>query len=103
MIRLLPLLLLPLAACNAVATDVTREAARAVVDGQMASRFPGVPVKPLTDCVIDNAQASELLVLAGSAATGNAAPAQDAVGTILRRPNTRSCLLRSVPTLLAAR
>ncbi|MBM2575770.1 hypothetical protein JQC91_05575 [Jannaschia sp. Os4] len=104
MTRVIPLLALALAACNGVgsgvATDLGREAARTVVDAQMASRFPGVPTKPLTDCVIDNAEASELLTLAGSAATGNAAPAQDAVGTILARPGTQSCLLRAAPTLL---
>ncbi|MEM7491331.1 MAG: hypothetical protein AAF390_19630, partial [Pseudomonadota bacterium] len=44
-----------LAACNTpIATQVTRDAARSAINPVVARQFPGVPLEPATNCIIDN-------------------------------------------------
>ncbi|UWQ18011.1 hypothetical protein [Jannaschia sp. M317] len=95
----LPLLL---AACNSgIGTDLTREAARATVRPVLADRFPGVPLEPATDCIIDNATGEEIITLAGAAATRNDQTAARVVGDIARRPATIQCIAtQGLPVLL---
>lgn len=94
-----------LAACAPVQDQIARETARATVRPILAERFPGVPLEPATDCVIDNARAGEIITLAGSAASGRATPeAVTTVSNILTRPDTISCLIREgIPLLTGVR
>jgi len=82
-----------LAACTAQTQDqVARASAKTVVNSILASRFPGVPTAPVTDCVIDNATAGEILTLGSAALTGVTASTQSTVTTILQRRGTINCI-----------
>ncbi|GIT91280.1 hypothetical protein JANAI62_17360 [Jannaschia pagri] len=84
--------LLVLAACNTpLGTEVTRAAAKATVNPIVASRFPGLPVQPATDCVIDNATGDELVTLASAAATRDDPTATRIVVDVAGRPETIRC------------
>lgn len=103
MIRSAFLLTLPLlAACvSPLADTFARDAAKSAVNPIIATRFPGVPLEPATNCVIDNASASEIVTLATSAGSG----ANDAVARlaldIASRPATIQCLATDgLPVLL---
>lgn len=87
-----------------VVTQATRAAARATVTQVATERFPGVPVTPISDCVIDNATVTEILTLARFAAGSAPAPrAVDTVTAVVTRPDTVTCLTeRGLPRLLAA-
>ncbi len=92
--RAIILILLPLAACvpaQDAADQIARQQARTFVDGEVARRFPGVDATPITDCVIDNASAQEILTIAGGVALGNTAGAGQTVTTILQRPQVLQC------------
>ena len=85
----------------AVGEEVARDQARDVVDPIVAEKFPGVPVKPVTDCVIDNATFQEILTLAAAAGTGNNIKAVEVVGDIVTRPETIKCIaVKGLPALL---
>lgn len=98
-VLLFPLLL---AGCADLQNEVARDAAKSVVRPVLAERFPGVPLEPATDCVIDNATAGEIVSLAADAATGR--PDEGTVETtfaILSRPETITCLAtEGLPVLL---
>ncbi len=100
--RILLLALLPLAACAEVQDEIAREAAKSAVRPVLQENFPGVPLEPATDCIIDNATAGEILSLAGDAAQG--APDAGTVETVLAigtRPETITCLAtQGLPVLL---
>lgn len=86
--------LLPLTACVSVqnvADQLAREQARQFVNAEVAQRFPGVNVTPISNCVINNASAQEILTIAGGTAFGDTATASTTVGTILQRPETLQC------------
>lgn len=84
-----------------VGEEVARDKARDVVDPIVAKQFPGVPVKPITDCVIDNASLQEILTLSAAAGTGNNAKAAEVVVDIVRRPDTVKCIaVKGLPSLL---
>ena len=93
---------LALAGCVEAQNEIAREAARSAVRPVLADRFPGVPLEPATDCVIDNATAGEIISLAADAATGR--PDEGTVETtlsILTRPETITCLAtEGLPVLL---
>lgn len=95
-------LLLPLAACAELQDEVAREAARSAVRPVLQDNFPGVPLEPATDCIIDNATAGEILSLAADAAQG--APDAGTIETVLTigtRPETITCLAtEGLPILL---
>jgi hypothetical protein len=96
------LLLVPLAACVEAQNQIARDAARSAVRPVLAERFPGVPLEPATDCVIDNATGGEIISLASDAARGR--PDEGTVQTVLTiatRPETITCLAtEGLPVLL---
>lgn len=102
MMRWALLLILPLGACVEMQDNLAREAARSAVRPVLAQRFPGVPLEPATDCVINNATGGEILSLAADAATGR--PDEGTVETVLTiatRPETIRCLAtEGLPVLL---
>lgn len=82
--------------------EVARDAARTAVRPVLARDFPGVPLEPATDCVIDNASANEILVLAADAVTGPTASTVEVVSDIVARPATIECLAREgLPAVLS--
>ncbi|WP_112321019.1 hypothetical protein [Oceanibium sediminis] len=85
-----------LSACTPETQDrATRQAAKGVVNTVIASRFPGLPAQPVTDCVIDNATTSEILTLASASLTGVTETTQATTLAILQRPGTVRCLATS--------
>lgn len=91
-----------LTACSAeMQDDLTRSAAKSAVRPVLEDRFPGIPLEPATDCVIDNASSNELLALAADAVTGPTASTVEIVTDIAARPATLQCLAtEGLPTLL---
>ncbi|MBT8424052.1 MAG: hypothetical protein HKN98_09700 [Silicimonas sp.] len=102
-IKWLALTLGVVAACTpAMQDEVARDAARTAVRPVLARNFPGVPLEPATDCVINNATANEILVLAADAVTGPTASTVEVVGNIAARPGTIECLAREgLPAVLS--
>lgn len=85
--------MIALTACSPQTRDqVTRDAARTVIRPVVANQFPGVPLDPAIDCIIDNATSGELLALAADSVTGATAATTHTVATIATRPATLSCL-----------
>ncbi|MEL6167319.1 MAG: hypothetical protein AAFR35_01420 [Pseudomonadota bacterium] len=72
-----------------VARDQAKDAVRPVLE----DNFPGVPVEPATDCVIDNARANEILELATASVTGVDTETAELVIDIATRPDTIDCLI----------
>ena len=100
--HLLPIAAIVLAACTPQQQDeITRDAARTAVRPVLEQRFPGVPLEPATDCIIDNASSQELLSLAADAVTGPTANTVEIVSIILSRQGTIQCLAtEGLPVLL---
>lgn len=94
--------LMALSACNAgPGTELGRAAARTAVDGVVAQRFPGVPLKPTTDCIIDNATGDEILALAAAAASRDQSAAARTVLGIAQRPEAVQCIAaQGLPAIL---
>ncbi|MDB2407126.1 hypothetical protein N9W17_01160 [Jannaschia sp.] len=81
-----------LSACNSqIGTDLTRATAKSVVNPIVAQRFPGLPLEPATDCVVDNASGEEIITLAASAATRADDTAVRIVTDVAQRPGTIRC------------
>jgi len=91
-----------LAACTPeMQDDLARDAARNAVRPVLEQNFPGIPLEPASDCVIDNATSGELLSLAADAVTGPTANTAEIVSDILSRPATLQCLAtEGLPVLL---
>lgn len=91
-----------LVACTAAQQDeLTRDAARTAIRPVLAQKFPGIPLEPASDCIIDNATSGELLSLASDAITGPTANTVEIVSDIVSRPKTLTCLAESgIPSLL---
>ena len=88
----LALCALILAACSPMRQEeLTRNAARTAIRPVLEQRFPGVPLTPVSDCIIDNASQSELLSLAADAVTGATASTTQIVSNIASRPATIQC------------
>ncbi|MCC1480501.1 succinate dehydrogenase [Roseibaca sp. Y0-43] len=84
---------LALSACAGVQDQLARDAAKRSVNPVLAERFPGVPLEPASDCVIDNASAGEITRLALAAAQPTVSPETSAlVVEIATRPETIRCL-----------
>jgi len=82
-----------LAGCADLRDDLAREATRSAVRPVLAQNFPGVPLEPATDCVINAATGPELGRLARAAATQDQGPETAAlIAGIVRRPETLRCL-----------
>ena len=90
------------AACTPQQQDeLARDAAKQAVRPVIQERLPGVPAEAATDCVIDNATASEILSLAADAVTGPTANTVEIVSDVLSRPETLTCLAtEGLPPLL---
>lgn len=94
---------LGLAACDTpIGTEVARASARSVVNDVVESRFPGVPLTPVTDCIINNATGSEIVSIAQDAVLGS--PSQETVELVIRiasRRDTITCFVEEAgPTVL---
>ena len=74
------------------ADALARQQAKAVVNGVVAENLPGVNAAPVTDCVIDNATASEIITIAGAAVTGMTPETVQLVVDITQRPDTVNCI-----------
>lgn len=100
--RLVPTVFVMLAACTpAIQDELARDAAKTAVRPVLEERFPGVPLEPATDCIIDNATANEILTLAADAVTGPTASTVEIVGNIAARPDAIRCLAEEgLPVLL---
>ena len=89
----IPLLL---TACgdNGLADQLARDQARKAVNPVLAERFPGVPLEPATNCVIDQASASEIIQLAKAGATTVSQTDVELIVQIATRGETIECLLK---------
>jgi len=92
-----------LTACTAAQQDdLARDAAKKAVRPVLEERFPGVPLEPATDCIIDNANAQEILALAADAVTGPTASTAEIVLRVASRPETIECIAKDgLPVLLS--
>ncbi|MEM9584579.1 MAG: hypothetical protein AAGA08_15830 [Pseudomonadota bacterium] len=79
---------------DGLADQLAREQARNAVNPVLAQRFPGVPLEPATNCVINEASASEILQLAKAGATGVSQTDAELIVQIATRPDTIECLLK---------
>jgi hypothetical protein len=84
---------LALLSCAPVQDQFARDAARSAVRPVLAERFPGVPLEPASDCVINNASGAEIAQLALAATQSVTHPSTSAlVVEIATRPETIRCL-----------
>ena len=84
---------LTLTACTAAQQDqLAQDAAKQAIRPVLQQRYPGIPVESATDCIIESATASEILVLAADAATGPTASTVEMVVRIATRPEAVTCL-----------
>lgn len=94
-----------LGACSTItqATDKAgRDAAKTILPEALAVYFPQVPksmFEPFTDCVVDNANASEVQALAADAVVGVDQGTADTVRAVLARPEAQSCLSARAATM----
>ena len=75
--------------------DTARQEAKQVINGQVAQRFPGVDVAPITDCIVDSASTSEILNIGQAAIVGVTDATADLVLAIASRPDTLTCITKS--------
>lgn len=84
-----------------MAETTARDTAKTVITPIVQARFPGVPVGPATDCIIDNATLSEVFELAKAATLGVTPSTTDTVIAVAARPETVKCIAQaSLPLLL---
>ncbi|MEM6482712.1 MAG: succinate dehydrogenase [Pseudomonadota bacterium] len=81
--------------------NVAREQAKTVIASVVESRFPGVSVAPVTDCVIDAASASEIVSVSRAANTGVTPDTVTMVLGIASRSESVSCITENGLSLLA--
>ncbi|MFP7674389.1 hypothetical protein ACG74X_13660 [Marivita sp. S0852] len=100
--RLLLVSVLLLVGCSVQQQDqLAREAARAAITPVLAERFPGVPLDPTLDCVIDNANSVQIRALALDSVTGPTENTIQIVSDIVSKPETLTCLAaEGLPALL---
>lgn len=91
-----------LTACTPQAQDqLARDAARAAITPVVVQRFPGVPVEPTINCIIDNASAVQIRALAADTVLGPTESTVQIVSDIVRQPQTLTCLAADgLPALL---
>ncbi|MDW3225130.1 MAG: hypothetical protein R8G34_19950 [Paracoccaceae bacterium] len=108
MIRFILPVALVVSGCAAIqqTTDQAgRDAAKTVLPEALAVYFPQVPkqlFQPFTNCVVDNAQASEVQSLAADAVTGADENTADTIRSVLTRPETQNCLRAAAPDALTS-
>ncbi|MEI4260561.1 succinate dehydrogenase [Roseovarius sp. D0-M9] len=88
------------AAANDAADGLARQQAKNVVNTYVADRYPGLNAAPITDCIIDAADAREILQIASGAVTGVDAALAEQIGQIARRPEALQCIAQNSLTLL---
>ncbi|WP_353473014.1 hypothetical protein PVT71_03005 [Salipiger sp. H15] len=95
-------LVLALAACSPQTQDqIARQAAKSTVARVVADRYPGVPVEPALDCVIDHASSTQIYALAADSVTGPTASTVEVVADIVSKPETLTCLAaEGLPALI---
>ncbi|WP_292286669.1 hypothetical protein [Marivita sp.] len=80
---------------------IARDAARSAVTPVLVERFPGVPLEPALDCVIDTASAVQIRALALDSVGGPTESTAQIVTDIVSTPETLSCLAaEGLPALL---
>ncbi|MCA0956525.1 hypothetical protein [Mameliella sediminis] len=91
-----------LAACSPEAQDdIARNAARSALAPVVSDRFPGVPLQPALDCLIDNANAQQIRALAADAVLGPTENTVQIAKDIASKPETLRCLAANgLPALL---
>jgi hypothetical protein len=91
-----------LVACSPQAQDqIARSAARATLTPIVVERFPGVPVEPTLDCLIDNASAPQINALAADTVLGPTESSVQIASDIVSKPETLTCLAtEGLPALL---
>jgi len=91
-----------LAACTQQQQDqIARDAARSAITPVLTDRFPGVPLEPALNCVIDNANATQIRALALDSVTGPTESSVRIVSDIVSKPETLTCLAaEGLPALL---
>jgi len=80
------------AGAQEAADTLARDQARNVVNAEVERRFPGVDASPVTDCVIDNASAQEILTVAQAAVVGVNDRTTTTITQVLQRPETIRCV-----------
>jgi hypothetical protein len=92
-----------LAACDTgLGTEISRNAAKSVVNDVIEDKAPGVNAEPVTDCIIDNASGSEIVDIAGAAVTGVTDQTVALVLEIATRSGTIECLIENVGPIVLA-
>lgn len=81
---------------NVKVTEVTRNSARAAAHKVIDGKVPGGTANKVVDCIIDNAEPRELLVMAKGALIGIGVDSRDAVLTVARRTETLKCYARDI-------
>ncbi|PVA10110.1 succinate dehydrogenase [Pelagivirga sediminicola] len=89
------------ATANDMADDLARGRAKAVVNGYVADRYPGLNAAPITDCIIDAADARDIMQIASATVTGLDAATAEQISRIARRPESIQCIARNGVTLLS--
>jgi len=74
--------------------DVARAQAKGVVTPIVERNFPGTNATVVSDCVIDNASAGEILSIAQASVTGVDERTLKTVSDIIQRPDTINCVFR---------
>lgn len=94
-----------LAGCTVQQQDqLARDAARSAITPVLVERFPGVPLEPALNCVIDNASAVQIRALALDSVTGPTESTVQIVTDIVSQPETIRCLaVDGLPVLLQQR
>jgi hypothetical protein len=80
---------------DGLADRIARDQAREAINPVLANRFPGVPLEPATNCIINEASASEIFQLAKAGTVGLSPEDTQLVVDIATRPDTIKCLLES--------
>ncbi|WP_417206449.1 hypothetical protein [Antarctobacter sp.] len=91
-----------LAACSPQAQDqIARNAARSALTPVVSEQFPGVPLQPTLDCLIDNANAQQIRALAADSVLGPTQSTFQIAMDIASKPETLRCLaVNGLPALL---
>ncbi|WP_306043833.1 hypothetical protein [Mameliella sp. MMSF_3455] len=91
-----------LSACSPQAQDeIARSAARSALTPVVADTFPGVPLEPTLDCLIDNANAQQIRALAADAVIGPTESTVQIARDIASKPETLRCLaVKGLPVAL---
>lgn len=91
-----------LAACSPQAQDqIARNAARSALTPVVLEQFPGVPLEPTLNCLIDNANAQQIRALAADAVLGPTENTLQITRDIASKPETLRCLATTgLPALL---